>query len=65
MKDYKPEKIKKIWLQELYAYVNEHLNDTSKPILNDLIKFESDCMTIQVILNTLGAKGMTGPNKVT
>lgn len=69
MKDYKPEKIKnmlkKIWLRELHTFVNEHLNATSKPILNDLIMFESDCMTIQVILNTLGSKAMTGPNKVT
>ena len=67
MKDYRPEKIKillkKIWLSEIYSYAHENLNDSSIPILSDLLKFESDCQTLQVILNTLGSKQVTGANK--
>jgi len=63
MKDYRPEKIKillkKIWLSELYDYTHTHLNEGSIPILSDLLKFESDCQSLQVILNTLGSKKVT------
>lgn len=49
MKDYKAEKIKnmlkKIWLAEFHRYCME-LSDTSKAVMDDLLKFESDCMTI-------------------
>lgn len=64
MKDYKPEKIKnllkKIWIIELYNYVNLHLNDASQTIMNDLLRFESDCQTIQIIYNTIGNKQLAG-----
>jgi len=50
MKDFKAEKIKnllkKIWISEFHRYCMYNLNGTSKLILNDLLKFESDCMTI-------------------
>ena len=58
MKEYRPEKIKnllkKIWITELFKYVHEHLNSTSQEILSNILKFESDCQTIQIIYNTLG-----------
>jgi len=64
MRDYRPEKIKnllkKIWITELYNYVNEHLNATSQEILNEILKFESDCQTIQIIYNTIGNKQLGG-----
>lgn len=47
MRDYRPEKIKnllkKIWITELFNYVNTYLNENSQEILNDILKFESDC----------------------
>jgi vacuolar-type H+-ATPase subunit C/Vma6 len=64
MRDYRPEKIKnllkKIWISELYNYVNTHLNETSQEILNDILKFESDCQTIQIIYNTIGNRQLGG-----
>jgi len=50
MKDFKAEKIKnllkKIWISELHKYCMNNLNGTSKIYMDDLLKFESDCMTI-------------------
>lgn len=51
MKDFKAEKIKnmlkKIWLAEFHKYCMEYLpGDVSKQVMDDLLKFESDCMTI-------------------
>ena len=51
MKDFKAEKIKnmlrKIWLADFHKYCMENLpGDTSKAVMDDLLKFESDCMTI-------------------
>lgn len=58
MKDYTPEKIKhllkKIWFTELYLFVEDNLNDTTKEIMLDLLKFDSDLQTIQIINNTIG-----------
>lgn len=60
MKDFKPEKIKnilkKIWLTELYDYCDEQINPASAEVMQNLLKFESDCMTIQIIYNTIGQK---------
>jgi vacuolar-type H+-ATPase subunit C/Vma6 len=64
MRDYKPEKIKnllkKIWLSEFYHYCTENLNGVTANIMDDLLKFESDCMTIQVIYNSIGSKELGG-----
>jgi hypothetical protein len=51
MKDFKAEKIKnmlrKIWLADFHKYCMDNLpGDTSKAVMDDLLKFESDCMTI-------------------
>lgn len=50
MKDYKAEKIKnmlkKIWINDFHQYCMDNLQDTSKTMMNDLLKYESDCMTI-------------------
>ena len=62
MKDFRPEKIKnilkKIWLTELFAFVQESTNSITKEIMSDLLMFESDCQTIQVIYNTIGNREM-------
>lgn len=61
MKDYKAEKIKnmlkKIWLGEFHRYCMQ-LSDVSKAVMDDLLKFESDCMTIQIIFNSIDIKGL-------
>jgi V-type H+-transporting ATPase subunit d len=62
MKDYKAEKIKnmlkKIWLGEFHRYCMQ-LGDVSKAVMDDLLKFESDCMTIQIIFNSIDIKGLS------
>jgi V-type H+-transporting ATPase subunit d len=65
MKDFKPEKIKnilkKIWLTELYDYCEDMINPQSAMTMMDILKFESDCQTIQIIYNTIGNKDLAGP----
>lgn len=60
MKDFKPEKIKnilkKVWLTELFEYCEEKINPKSAEVMMDILKFESDCQTIQIIYNTIGNK---------
>jgi V-type H+-transporting ATPase subunit d len=51
MKDYKPEKIKnmlkKIWLADFHKFCTDNLpGDVSVHMMDDLLKFESDCMSI-------------------
>jgi V-type H+-transporting ATPase subunit d len=56
MKDYSLQQIqlrvKKIWLHEFYEFCTTKLNEKSVEIMGDLLKFESDMMTIQVIENS-------------
>jgi vacuolar-type H+-ATPase subunit C/Vma6 len=63
MKDFKAEKIKnllkKIWLTEFHKYCIENLSDVSQQVMSDLLKFESDCMTLQIIYNSLDIKGLS------
>ena len=63
MKDYKAEKIKnmlkKIWLADFHKYCMENLlGDVSRQVMDDLLKFESDCMTLQIIYNSLDISGL-------
>lgn len=44
--------LKKMWLEDLHELCKE-LNPTSTEVLIDLFKFEADCMTIQIIYNSL------------
>jgi len=64
MSDFKAEKIKnllkKIWISEFHKYCMSELNDTSQMVMDDLLKFESDCMTIQIIYNSIGNKDLGG-----
>lgn len=63
MKDFKAEKIKnllkKIWLTEFHNYCIDNLSDVSQAVMSDLLKFESDCMTLQIIYNSLDIKGLS------
>lgn len=44
--------LRKMWLEDLHDLC-KNLNSTSKEVLLDLVKFEADCMTIQIIYNSL------------
>ena len=50
MKDFKAERIKnllkKIWISEFHKFCMGTLNGTSQIYMDDLLKFESDCMTL-------------------
>lgn len=64
MKDYKAEKIKnmlkKIWLADFHTYCMENLpGDSSRIIMDDILKFESDCMTLQIIYNSTDIRGLS------
>lgn len=43
--------LSKIWLQEFYTFCRTELGETSARIMSDLLKFESDLQTIQIIEN--------------
>lgn len=52
----KPEAIKnnlkKIWLEKFYHFCKT-LNPTTSEIMEDLLKYEADCQTIQIVYNSL------------
>ena len=52
----KPEEIKnylkKIWLEYFYDFCKT-LNPTTSEIMEDLLKYEADCQTIQIVYNSL------------
>ena len=52
----KPEEIKnylkKIWLEYFYHFCKT-LNPTTSEIMEDLLKYEADCQTIQILYNSL------------
>jgi len=63
MKDYNLQQIqlrvKKIWLHEFYDWCEVNLNETSANVMMDLLKFEADMMTIQIIANSLSFKELS------
>ena len=75
LKDYTPERIKnllkKIWIKDLHQFctLEWNMNGTTRAVMDDLLKFESDCMTIQILYNSIGnnefsnSTGRTGVRK--
>ena len=63
LRDYKAERIKnllkKIWISEFHKFCMGTLNGTSQIYMDDLLKFESDCMTLQIIYNSIDIKGLS------
>jgi len=57
-KELKPEYIrttlKKLWLEDFSKFCEVNLNPTSNSMMADLVKFEADFKTIQVIYNSIG-----------
>jgi V-type H+-transporting ATPase subunit d len=62
-KDIKPEYIrtslKKMWLEDFYKFCDENLNTISKEYMFDIINFEADCKTIQIVYNSIGNKDLS------
>jgi V-type H+-transporting ATPase subunit d len=52
--------LQKIWLEELHSFC-QNVNPTSRELLNDLLCFEADCMTIQIIYNSLNVPDLVSP----
>jgi len=63
MKDFTQEKVKnllkKIWLTEMYKFCTTQFEGPSREMMEELLQFESDCMTMQIIYNSLGNKELT------
>lgn len=55
-------RVRKIWLNEFFDFCQVHLEETSADVMGDLLKFEADCQTIQILANSLMVGGM--PNSV-
>lgn len=51
-------RVKKIWLHEFYDFCTKELNGISATMMDDLLKFESDLMTIQIIENSRNYSGL-------
>ena len=51
-------RVKKIWLHEFYDFCSKELADVSQRMMTDLLKFESDLMTIQIIENSRSYTGL-------
>jgi V-type H+-transporting ATPase subunit d len=59
-KEMKPEfirtSLRKMWLEDFYEFCRSSLNPTSVEWMVDLLKFEADCKTVQVVYNSIGKK---------
>lgn len=68
-KELKPEYIrtslKKLWLEDFYEFSLTKLNPTSRAMMCDLLKFEADFKTIQVVYNSIGNKELNTTAKIT
>ena len=51
-------RVKKIWLHEFYDFCTKELGGTSARVMDDLLKFESDLMTLQIIENSRSYSGL-------
>lgn len=51
-------RVRKIWLKEFYKFCTNELNDMSAHYMKELLSFESDLMTLQVISNSLSYSGL-------
>jgi len=50
-------RVRKIWLTEFYEFCDTELNEASQRVMTDLLNFESDLQTIQIISNSLSYGG--------
>lgn len=59
-KDLKPETIrtslKRMWLEDFFNFCETNLSDVSKDFMLDILRFEADFKSIQIIYNSIGNK---------
>ena len=66
LKDYTPERIKnllkKIWIKDFHSFctLEWNIGNSTREVMDDLLKFESDCMTIQILYNSIGNNEIAG-----
>lgn len=67
-KEMKPEfirtSLKKMWLEDFHEFCQTKLNPTSKDLMEDLLMFEADFKTIQVVYNSIGNKDFNTAIKI-
>ncbi|CAD8057005.1 unnamed protein product [Paramecium primaurelia] len=67
-REMKPEYIrtslKKMWLEDFYLFCEQELMPTSQEVLLELLKFEADFKTIQVIYNSIGNRDLNTAAKI-
>lgn len=67
-KEMKPEfirtSLKKMWLEDFNEFCQNNLNPTSMDLMEDLLKFEADFKTIQVVYNSIGNKDFNTAIKI-
>jgi len=66
-KEVKPEEIrtslKKLWLEDFFRFCEEHLSPTSQDFMLDILKFEADFKTIQIIYNSIGNRELSSADQ--
>jgi vacuolar-type H+-ATPase subunit C/Vma6 len=67
MKDYNIDtiqlRVRKIWMQDFAKWCETELSETSSEVMTHLLKFESDCRTIQIIANSLHFNNMSDSHR--
>lgn len=55
--------LKKLWLEDFYYFI-EKLNDTTCEMMTELLKFEADMRSIQIVYNMLANKEYQNQEKM-
>jgi V-type H+-transporting ATPase subunit d len=62
LQELKPENLKnylkKIWLEHFYLY-SQTLSGSTRDIMEEILKFEADCQTLQIIYNSISFQGFS------
>lgn len=53
-----------MWLEDFHEYCTSELNSVSVELLDDLLKFEADMKSIQVVYNTIGHRDISSTAKI-
>jgi V-type H+-transporting ATPase subunit d len=67
-RDMKPEfirtSLKRMWLEDMDQFVTQNLTGDSHQLMLDLVNFEADMKTIQVVYNSLGNRDSSSTARV-
>lgn len=56
--------LKRMWLEDMDAFVKNYMDGESMEVLKGLIDFEADFKSLQVIYNSLGSRDSSNIAKV-